>query len=389
MKTYLEQLPSFAEKIKAIKETILTNIVFIGEVPAPTFHEQQRVAMFQERLAEYNVDECSTDAYNNPIGIIRGKSRTAPPIFLVAHLDTFADKDVDHTYTVASDTITGPGVLDNSAGAALLVSLPEILNKLEMEFDSDIVLAGVIHSLGRGNLQGIRHLLENWKTPIRGAVCVEGGEIGRLNFYSAGTRRCNIECKIETHITWEHTFRPNAILVLNDVINQIMKLKLPQRPRSRVIIGKIKGGFKHGIRAYEGTIGLEIQSDSDDMVQSLFADIQDIVDGIGHQYQLDMNLNVLSSINAAGLKFNHPLVKSATEVMKTLDLKPISEASGSELSIFLARHIPAVTLGLTSGANYHRNNAVMEIEPIYKGIAQILGVLKAIDSGVCDEQKLA
>jgi len=28
----------------------------------------------------------------------------------------------------------------------------------------------------------------------------------------------------------------------------------------------------------------------------------------------------------------------------------------------------------------------MEIEPMFKGIAQIIGVLEAIDSGVCDEQ---
>jgi hypothetical protein len=28
----------------------------------------------------------------------------------------------------------------------------------------------------------------------------------------------------------------------------------------------------------------------------------------------------------------------------------------------------------------------MEIEPMFKGIAQVIGVLKAIDNGVCDEQ---
>jgi hypothetical protein len=35
------------------------------------------------------------------------------------------------------------------------------------------------------------------------------------------------------------------------------------------------------------------------------------------------------------------------------------------------------------------DNATMEIEPMYKGIAQVIGVLKFIDSGVCDEQHMA
>ena len=45
---------------------------------------------------------------------------------------------------------------------------------------------------------------------------------------------------------------------------------------------------------------------------------------------------------------------------------------------------PAVTLGVTRGRDYHLEGATMEIEPMFNGIAQILGVIRAIDSGVCD-----
>ena len=75
--------------------------------------------------------------------------------------------------------------------------------------------------------------------------------------------------------------------------------------------------------------------------------------------------------------------------MTKLDIEPISTASESELSIFLSRKIPAVTLGITHGENYHLENATMEIEPMFKGIAQIIGVVMAIDKGICDEQQLA
>ena len=90
MTRYLEELPASVETIAALKECILANIVLLGQIPAPTFKEKQRAAVFLERLAEFQVDECTFDGYRNPIGIIRGASRNKPPIFIVAHLDTFS-----------------------------------------------------------------------------------------------------------------------------------------------------------------------------------------------------------------------------------------------------------------------------------------------------------
>jgi tripeptide aminopeptidase len=385
MSDYLEKLPGFVDTIKSIQETVITNIVLIGQTPAPTFKEKQRTSIFMERLAEFQVDECTTDGYRNPIGIIKGTSESKPPIFVVAHLDTIFDKDVDHYYSIQENTIMGAGIIDNSVGVGVLASLPEIFRRLGLRFESDIVLAGVIQSLGKGNLRGIRHLLKTWTTPIRGAVCIEGAELGRLNYYADGMIRCEIDCNISPVGGFKHKFKPNAILIINEVINQIMQLRLPQKPRSRVIIGKTSGGFKHGMIAYDASLGLEIQSNSDKMVKSIFNSIKDIVEGTSHEYEVDLKLNTLSNIHAAKLQFNHPLVKSAVNVMKKLDLTPVSGPSESELSIFLSRNIPSITLGITRGENHHQQNARVEIEPIFTGIAQIIGVIMAIDNGVCDE----
>jgi tripeptide aminopeptidase len=385
MSDYLEKLPGFVDIIKSIQETVITNIVLIGQTPAPTFKEKQRTSIFMERLAEFQVDECTTDGYRNPIGIIKGTSESKPPIFVVAHLDTTFDKDVDHYYSIQENTIMGAGIIDNSVGVGVLASLPEIFRRLGLRFESDIVLAGVIQSLGKGNLRGIRHLLKTWTTPIRGAVCIEGAELGRLNYYADGMIRCEIDCNLSPVGGFKHKFKPNAILVINEVINQIMKLRLPQKPRSRVIIGKTSGGFKHGMIAYDASLGLEIQSNSDKMVKSIFNSIKDIVEGTSHEYEVELKLNTLSNIHAAKLQFNHPLVKSAVNAMKKLDLTPVSGPSESELSIFLSRNIPSITLGITRGENHHQQNARVEIEPIFTGIAQIIGVIMAIDNGVCDE----
>jgi di/tripeptidase len=375
----------FVDKIREIREIIISNIVLIGQIPAPTFHEKRRAKHLVERLAEFQVDECTIDDYGNPMGMIRGTSPTKPPIFIVAHLDTFSEVENDQHYEVSDKIISGLGVSDNSAAVGVLISLPEIFKCLDLQFASDIVLVAPIQSLGRGNLRGIRGLLRHWPSPIRGAICLESIELGRLNYFSYGMIRSEISCSIAVENHQKRHYKPNAILVINEVINSILELRLPQKPRTQIVIGRIAGGFDHGKIAYDANIGFEIRSDSDDMVKALYGDIRDIVEGINKTFDIVLQLNRISNLNQTCLNYNHPLIKCASRILNCLGVKIFSEPSESTLSIFLHRHIPAITLGITRGDNFHQDNAMIEIEPMYKGVAQIPALLMAMDSGVCDE----
>ena len=385
MEKYLDVLPMFADQIRKIREIIISNIVLIGQIPAPTFHERRRAQCLVERLADFQVDECTIDDFGNPIGVIRGASAEKQSIFVVAHLDTFSDVAVDQHYEVTDKIISGIGVSDNSAAVGVLASLPEIFDRLALTFESDIVLVAPVQTIGRGNLKGIRQLLETWPTPIRGAICLETVELGRLNYSSNGMIRGEISCSIvsEKPIGRHHT--PNAILVINEVINAILKLRLPQKPRTQIVIGKIAGGFNHGKIAYDAKIGFEIRSDADAMVKELYSDIRDIVDETNKAFAVDLRLNRISNLSATRLRYNHPLVKCASRVLNRLGVEAVSEPSETALSIFLQRKIPAITLGLTRGDNYHQDGSMIEIEPMFKGIAQIPALIMAMDNGVCDE----
>lgn len=384
MKEYLDQLPKFVHKIRQIREIVIGNIVFLGEIPAPTFQERRRAERMVERLAKFEVDECGIDEFGNPVAVIHGSVPEMPPIFVVAHLDTFSDIDTELHYEVTEKIISGIGVSDNSAAVGVLVSLPEILRRLSLRFESSIVLVAPIHSLGRGNLRGIRNLLNNWPSPIRGAICLEGVELGRLNYFSDGMIRAEVKCSIPTEQQMRRHKRPNAILIINEVINAILCLRLPQRPRTQIVIGKIAGGINHGQIAYEAKLGFEIRSDSDKMVRELFSDIRDIVSEIKKTHTVDLRLKRISNLNATRLRSNHPMIKCASKILDVLGVKAFSSPSETALSIFLHRNVPAVTLGLTHGNNFHEDSAMIEIEPLYKGISQIPALLMAMDSGVCD-----
>ncbi|MBC2713325.1 MAG: hypothetical protein HGJ94_20705 [Desulfosarcina sp.] len=196
MKKYLDVLPTFVDKIRKIREIIISNIVLIGQISAPTFHGRRRAECLVERFSEAQMDECVIDDFGNPIGIIHGSSTEKQSIFVVAHLDTFSKIETDQHYEVTDKIISGVSVSDNSAAVGILASLPEIFRRLGLAFESDIVLVAPDQCLGRGNLKGIRQLLKAWPTPIRGAICLESVDLGRLNYYSDSMIRGEINCTV-------------------------------------------------------------------------------------------------------------------------------------------------------------------------------------------------
>ncbi|OGS37050.1 MAG: hypothetical protein A2293_01265 [Elusimicrobia bacterium RIFOXYB2_FULL_49_7] len=386
MQTFIERISEYREKLLSMREMVIANILFTGQIPSPTFREEARAQHFLQRLAEFGVDECFTDDIGNPVGILHGRRQTRkPPVFLVAHLDTVWDSHFDYNYVVKEDKIIGPGLIDNSAGVGVLLTLPEIFKRLELTFNSDIVLAAPVQSIGQGNLAGIRHLVAGWKGSIRSAICLEGGELGRLNYFSQSMVRAEVRCDIPDNEGYLSQYKKNAILILNDVMDQILAIRLPQKPQTHINIGKIEGGVKHGEVPSLAELGFEIISDDDGVVQEVASQIQAIVHNIKHEYDVQLEMTVLSQAHASKLAYNHPLVKNALSLMEALKIKPAIESSESELSVFLSKGIPAVTLGLTHGDNYHQHDAEIRIAPLFDGILQLLGILTAIDNGVCDE----
>lgn len=96
-----------------------------------------------------------------------------------------------------------------------------------------------------------------------------------------------------------------------------------------------------------------------------------------------VELNIISRRSPGGIPFDAPLTKCAREVMKQLDIEPRLSPSISELAALIEKKIPALTLGITTG-QLSKLDDTIQIDPIYKGLAQIIGTILAIDGGNCE-----
>lgn len=380
----LESLPGLEHSVKDQKELLLANLVMMGEIPAPTFGEDERIEFLINRFKEADIREHSIDEVGNGIGILKGEEGSEN-ILVVAHADTVFDKNTDHTIQVQKDKVTGAGVADNSLGLSTVATLPTLLERLDINFQNNLILVGATRSLGRGNLEGLRSFLSNYEEPIKAGVGLEGVELGRLSHTSIGMKRGEIHCEVPEKYNWSRFGDTSAILTLNEVINKINNIRMPQRPRTSIVMGSIKGGSSFNTTALKATLKFEIRSESPEQVESIHQNFEEIVSEVSSKTGDTIDLDVFAEREPGGIPYSHPLIRNTRQIMAALKIDPRPGPSTSELSTFIDRGIPAITLGLTEGDHIHEENESIKIEPMYKGIAQTIAILKAIDGGYCEE----
>jgi tripeptide aminopeptidase len=379
----LKSMPEVSSQLKDLREIILANLIMIGETPAPSFKEERRIKLLLDRFTESGLN-ASADEAGNGIGILEGLNGDRN-ILIVAHADTIYGEKVDHSFTITPDEVIGPGVADDSLGVAVLASLPTILDRLNITLKSNLILMAGTKSLGRGNLEGLRFFLSNSKVPIHYGLCVEGVKLGRLSHKSIGMIRGDITCAIPEQYDWSRFGTSSAILTLNEVINKINDIRLPKRPKASIVMGSIEGGGTYGNVATQAKLKFEIRSESAELSREIGDRIEEIVLELSSVHGENVSLDMFAKREPGGIPFSHPLVRCTRQIIQGIGIEPRLAPSVSELAAFIDHNIPALTLGVTAGDHLNELNESVEIEPIFKGIAQIIATIQAIDGGCCEQ----
>ena len=382
--TILEELDEYVVQLEDFRETLLSTMVMVNEIPAPTFKERNRAVFLVDRFSELEMLNASIDEKDNVLGIIPGR-RGDRDILVVAHLDSLFDETVDHTVTLEPAMAIGPGVSDNSLGVAVLGTLPLILERIGLELDANLVLLGSSRSLGQGDLEGLRFVLDNYKRPFTAAVCLEGVKIGRLSFSSIGMLRGELTYKIPEQYDWTKFNSVGAIVDMNDMINRILEIPLPRKPKTTIVMGQMEAGTSYNTLPVKARLRFEIRSESDEIVSDLATRINFLAEEMTSKTGAMVRFKEIARRKSGGTEFSHPLNTIGREILKRLDITPRIAPSTSEVAALIDKGIPAVTIGLTSGESAGELEESVLIEPISKGLAQLAALLKAIDIGCSNE----
>lgn len=369
--------------LEGARDTLLANLIMTAEVPAPPFDESDRINFLKQRFTECGLQNCSSDEVGNGLAILPGRDAERN-ILVTAHVDTPFARSVNHTLCVDPDRVTGPGVADNSLGVAVLATLPTVLERLEIRLRSNLILMGASRSLGRGNLQGLRFFLANNQRPLAAGVILEGARLGRLNYGSLATLGGEIVCQTRASDEPVGAEPPGAIVLLNHLIERLEGIDLPIEAHTRLVLGEIHGGISFKSPARKATLRFQARSESGEVLDEIERQIREIVRACGAEAGASVGFEEISRSNAGGLTADHAFVLETRRIMAALGITPLSEPYSTAVSSFIERGVPAVTVGISTGSNLNETDEWVAVEPMLRGVAQLIGMLLAIDGGCCE-----
>ncbi len=372
------------KQLNTCRDLVLANLILLGQIPAETNKEKERLEAVLKRFRQIDNVNSYCDGNINAVGEIVGTQSTKR-VVLSANLDTRFNHLIDHHIQLDNNHIQGPGIANNSLGLAVLISLPEILKICQIELKLDLVLVATSAALGRGEFKGIRHFFKYFDRPTDFCLNLVATNIGRIDHYSYSSVRGDIICELESVDDLNTNFTNNSILILNELINSLLDIPIANRHKTTMNIGQIKGGTSYSLPCPKASLGFYVSSQTDEQVSHVMSAIKNCCIDILAKTHSSIHVDFFNHQKAGGLRFTHPFVKTAINNVTDLGYKPIISSRQSQASIPMSLDIPTITLGITSGVDRSLPGGTLDIEPIPKGIYQILSMLQRIDLGECDE----
>jgi tripeptide aminopeptidase len=354
--------------------------VAIQQIPAPTFSEARRAQFVYERFREEGLPDLSLDRTGNVYARLPG-SGSALPLVVSAHLDTVFPADTELAVMRSGDTISGPGIGDNSLGLAGLFFLVWALRSPRSGLTGlpgDIWLAANTGEEGLGDLVGMRAVVDRFGEQVQAYLILEGMALGQIYHRGLGVRRYRIDVETGGGHSWVDFGAPSAIHTLAGLVTRLAGIPLPQEPRTSLNVGVISGGTSINTIAAQAYCLVDLRSEDRNTLESLASNVESIVGEANQPGRVRVKATLVGRRPVGALPATHPLVRLAIRCLEVHGVQPRPNIGSTDANLPLSRGLPAVCLGLTSGSGAHTTGEMIETRQLRQGLAQLLDFVKAV-----------
>lgn len=373
---YPEVLVAAASLLNRV-EQIAALAVEVQQIPAPTGAEAVRANWVERKLAQLKLADVSQDSLYNVYARVPGRKQ-APALLVSAHTDTVFAATTDLSVRVDEEAgrIYGPGIGDNSAGVAALLTLAELFVKLSAP-PVDIWLVANSGEEGLGDLRGMRAVVDRLGSSLGAAIVIEGMGLGRVVHRALGSRRYRITAHAPGGHSWSDFGSASAIHVLVQLASDLTRLRVPESPRTSFNIGRVSGGRSVNTIAQDASLELDLRSEDTAALEQAVSDVLEIVQNYQSPEWVRRNVTVEAMVIGdrppGGIDAGHPLVQAAMAALRDVGRsdEPDLRISSTDANIPLSRGIPSVCVGITEGAGAHRLEEWMEKKPLGQGMRHL------------------
>jgi acetylornithine deacetylase/succinyl-diaminopimelate desuccinylase-like protein len=361
---------------------LLDLAVAIQQIPAPSFHEAERAAFVRARFADENLQSVQMDSVGNVYACLGRAGRPATenrqPLILSAHLDTVFPLSVDLQVQREPERLLGPGLGDNSLGVAGLFGLLWTLHRRNLSLPGDLWLVADVCEEGLGNLRGMQAVVEHFQSerpkPPLAYIVLEGMALGQVYHRGLGVRRYRLSVRTAGGHSWVDYGRPSAIHELTELASRITGLELPRSPRTSLNVGVISGGTSINTIAAEAMLELDLRSEKPESLADLAAQVEALA-ASASKPGVTVELEAIGQRPAGELPQLHPLVRLAQDCLVKAGVEPRLNIGSTDANLPLSLGLPAVAIGLTTGAGAHTLHEYIKIAPLAKGVEQLVSLV--------------
>lgn len=340
----------------------------ICRVPAPTGHEEERAALVATLLEERGY-RAEIDEIGNVYA--RRGNRGGHALMLLAHTDTVFPSGTDLKIVRVRDELHGPAIGDNSLGVAAMISALQILDKLEIETESDLIAVANVGEEGLGNLRGARAAVERYHAELGAVVAIEGHNLGRITHVAVGSKRWKVTVRGPGGHSWGAFGQPSAIHGLGRIIAAIADLGVPSEPRTTFNVGIIDGGTSINTIAPTASALIDMRSVDAAALDALASKVGRIIESsVGDGLIAD--IETLGERPAGSRDKHDPLVRAASDTLSWLGMQTVYDASSTDANIPIGLNIPSLCIGITHGGRGHTVEEYIALPPVELGLAQLV-----------------
>jgi len=292
------------------------------------------------------------------------------------------------------DRLYGPGLVDDSRGLAVIISLADALDKYNIATRHSLLFVADVGEEGIGNLRGIKYLVNEgkYRGQIDGFISIDGDGENTVFNREIGSRRYRIKISGPGGHSYLNFGRVNPANALGRAIALLAAMKVPASPKTTYNVGRIGGGTSVNTIPFEVWMEFDMRSEDDQELISLEQQFLTLLrQGVGEENrshaesgtELKLDAQQIGLRHAITSNNNTALVAAVQYASEAVGLgKPILKAGSTDSNAASSAGIPSVTLDGGGGAgNLHSPAEWFQPAGSSKGIQKLLLTVLAWDAG--------
>lgn len=372
---YKKEIDKFAKQKKVqsafslideLEPLTLRDHIYLTEIPAPPFKEGARASAYKKLLEEAGADKVWIDSVGNVLAWRKG-AVGKKTIALDAHLDTVFPEGTDVKVKKHGDTLFAPGILDDTRGLVVVLTVLRALEKANIETKENLLLIGSVGEEGAGDLRGVKAIFKNKSLTIDSWISADGGggTIGDIVNAAVGSIRYKITVKGPGGHSWgafglgnPHHLLARAVHYFDEEANVYTSKGI----KTSYNVGRIGGGTSINSIPFESWMEVDMRSEDPQRLNEIDSIFLSCIARAKNEYNKQIRQGPPMTVEVKQIGFRpsgstsveNQLVQYSIAAAEFFKAKPKTEFESTNANIPISRGIPAVNLNLGGkGGNAH------------------------------------